>query len=66
MQVVTIPKTEYEILEKRAKLYSRLLAKEERRFPVESYSEERVKEFLAEDKVGDAIKSKARKILRAR
>jgi len=66
MNTVTIPKTKYQILEKRAELYSRLLEKEEENFPIELYSADRIREFLREDKVSTAMRRKVQKLLRTR
>jgi len=52
MQNITLPKIEYETLRKKAFLYEKVFKfVPERIFGVESYSEDRIKEFLKEDKV---------------
>ena len=52
MKSITLPKTEYETLRKKAFLYEEVFKfVPERIFGVESYSKDRMKEFLKEDKL---------------
>ena len=64
METVTLPKIKYEILEKKAKLYSSLFEKEEEIFPIEMYSPSRIKEFFKEDKVSSKTVREVNKLLR--
>ena len=52
MKSITLPKIEYETLRKKAFLYERVFKfMPERIFGVESYSKNRIKEFLKEDQI---------------
>lgn len=66
MATITLPKTEYEILERKAELYSQLLEKEEKSFPVEIYSLQRIREFLKGDNLSIKDKNKVKRILKNR
>lgn len=66
METITLPKTKYEILEKKAKLYSWLLQKEEKRFPIEIYSAKRIREFLKEDGLNIKAQNRFKAIFRGK
>lgn len=66
MSTITIPKTKYEILEKKATLYERFFKKSpEAVFDVEEYSPKRIKEFLKEDKISKESRKKVERILKS-
>ena len=66
MGVITLSKTKYEILEKKAALYEKFFKKmAEMVFETEDYSSRRIQEFLKEDKVSKATKQKIEKILKS-
>ena len=64
MATITVLKTKYEILEKRASLYEKILCSlKERRFGVEEYSQKRLKEFMSQDKINKNTQSRLKKLL---
>jgi len=65
MSDVTIPKKEYESLLTRADMYEMLVKKiPVKKWGIELYSRERVREFNQEDKVGIKTTTRIKKILR--
>lgn len=65
MGTITLPKTEYEALRKKASLYEeifRFLPK--RDFGIESYSKKRIQGFLKEDKIDKKTKERLRNLLK--
>lgn len=66
MTVVTLSKTKYEILEKKAALYEKFFKKiAEMIFEIEEYSPKKIQEFLREDRVSKTTKQKIEKILKS-
>jgi len=66
METVTLPKTKYEILKKRASLYEKIFRYlPEKIFGIESYSKKRIKEFLKEDKLNRKTKISLEKLLKS-
>ena len=65
MTTITLPKTKYEILEKKAALYEKFFKKiAEMVFETEDYSPKRIQKFLREDKITKKTKQKIEKILK--
>ncbi|MEK7500680.1 MAG: hypothetical protein AAB642_00965 [Patescibacteria group bacterium] len=65
MPTVTLPKPQYDILEKKARLYESILrVLPERRWGIEVYSKKRVQEFLREDIIPKKIQERLKKLLR--
>ncbi len=62
MATVTISKTKYNLLKRQAALYKSLLSKESMVFPVEMYTQDRMRGFLKEDAFGSKLR---RKIVRS-
>jgi len=66
MKTVTLPKTEYEILRKRASLYEEIFRfLPEKIFGMETYSKKRIKEFLKEDKMDRKTRNRLQKLLKS-
>jgi len=66
METVILPKTKYEILKKQSSLYEKIFRySPERIFGTEIYSNNRIKEFLKEDKLDKKTKSRLQKLLRS-
>ena len=66
MAVITLSKTKYEILEKKAALYEKFFKKiAEMIFETEDYSPKRIQGFLKEDKISKITKQKIEKILKS-
>lgn len=64
MPTILIPKTEYDMLRKRASLYETMLRRlPERKWGIERYSERRIREFMREDRVSKQVRSRLRKLL---
>ncbi|GEM_PF-2232399 len=64
MATITLPKAEYDIMEKRASLYERILRfLPERKWGIEEYSERRIKEFIDEDALTKATRAKIKTLL---
>ena len=63
MQTITIPKTEYQTLIRDAMIYRRVLRKSTNEYPIEEYTDERIREFLLNDKTPVRLQSKVRKFL---
>jgi len=64
MATITIQKTEYEILEKRASLYEKILSSlKERKWEIEEYSQKRLKEFMNQDRIDKRTQSQLKKLL---
>ena len=63
MQTVTLPKTEYQTLKKKASLYEavfKLVTIE-----IEKYSKDRIKQFKKEDRVDKQTRNKIKRILQS-
>lgn len=61
---VTLPKTQYEIIKKRASLYNEMLRFiPELRWGIEEYSEQRIREFIKTDQIGSATRARLKKVL---
>ena len=66
METITLPKTKYEILKKRASLYEEIFRYlPEKIFGIETYSKKRVKEFLREDKLDKKTRNRLQKLLKS-
>ena len=64
MTVVTLSKAKYDVLEKRARLYEAFLRRlPERKWGVEKYSSQRIREFLASDRLDKKASSSLKKLL---
>lgn len=67
MATVTIRKSEYEMLKRRASLYEAVLrALPERKWGIERYSPARIREFMREDKMSRNVTARAKKALAKR
>lgn len=63
MATVTIRKSEYETLKRRASLYEAVLrALPERKWGIERYSPTRIREFMREDRLSRSVAARLRKI----
>lgn len=63
---ITLPKAQYEILKKRASLYTEMLRfVPELRWGIEEYSEPRIREFLKTDQMDRATRVRLEKLLAA-
>lgn len=66
MNVITLSKTKYEILEKKAALYEKFFKKIAKIvFETEDYSSKRIQEFLKEDRISKTTKQKIEKIFKS-
>ena len=66
METITLPKTKYEILKKRASLYEEIFRYlPEKIFGIETYSKKRVKEFLKEDRLDKKTRNRLPKLLKS-
>lgn len=66
METITLPKTKYEIIEKKASLYEKIFRfLPQRFFGVEFYSDEQIKKFLKEDKINKETKNRLDNLLKA-
>lgn len=67
MAVITLPQTTFQSLKKRAELYDVFLRTlPERRWGIEEYSPQRLKEFTREDRIDPKTRSRLRKLLALR
>ncbi|TSC75333.1 MAG: hypothetical protein G01um101433_907 [Parcubacteria group bacterium Gr01-1014_33] len=67
MITITIPKAKYDIMEKRASLYERILRfLPERKWGIEEYSAQRIKEFAREDTLTKTTRAKVKTLLASR
>ena len=65
MKTVAVPQKKYEILERQAALYRRILKKTATGvFPIELYSQKRLAELLKEDHVNSTAKQQVKKLFR--
>ncbi|MBI2552225.1 hypothetical protein HYW17_02945 [Candidatus Uhrbacteria bacterium] len=61
---VTLPKSRYEILKRRATLYNEMLRFiPELRWGIEEYSEKRIREFAKMDRIDRATRARLEKLL---
>ena len=61
---VTLPKTQYEIIKKRAALYTDMLRfVPELRWGIEEYSEGRIREFMKTDQIDRATRARLKRLL---
>ena len=66
MNIVTLQKTEYEDLKKKASLYEKVFRFISRQnFGIEAYSDRRVKEFTREDRLDRKTRQKLAKLLKS-
>lgn len=66
METITLPKTKYEIIEKKASLYEKIFKfLPQKFFGAELYSDNRIKEFLKEDKINQKTKNCLNKLLKS-
>jgi len=66
METVTLPKTKYEILKKQALLYEKIFRfLPEKIFGIETYSQERLKEFQKEDRLDKKTRGRLKKLLKS-
>jgi len=66
MSTITLPKTEYEILRRKASLYEQIFSFMPKRFlETEDYSRERIKEFLEQDKINKETKRRLKSLLKS-
>ena len=66
MNTVTLPKTEYESLKKKASLYEKVFRFISRQnFGIESYSDKQVREFMKEDRLDVKTREKLEKLLKS-
>jgi len=64
METITLPKTKYEILKKRASLYERVFRfLPAKTFGTEIYSQKRLKEFRKEDRLDRKTRDRLKKLL---
>lgn len=64
MSTITLPKSKFDILKKRASLYEAILRFiPEHKWGVEEYSSKRMKEFMREDRLGQKTRSRINKFL---
>lgn len=64
MATVTISKTQFDILKKRASLYEAILkALPERKWGIEEYSPARIREFIRQDRLNQKTRARLKKIL---
>lgn len=64
MSLITLPKSKYDLLQKRASLYEAILrALPERKWGIEEYSDARIREFLREDRLDKKATARIKKIL---
>jgi len=64
MPLITLPKSKYDLIKKRASLYEAILsALPERRWGIEDYSDARIREFLRENKLDKKTRARIKKIL---
>lgn len=67
MQNITLPKTKYEVLKKKASLYEKVFKFiPEKIFGTESYSSNRIKEFLKEDRLDKKTVKRLEKLLNSK
>ena len=67
MQNITLPKTKYEVLKKKASLYEEVFKFiPEKIFGTESYSDNRIKEFSKEDRLDKKTIKRLEKILNSK
>ena len=66
METITLPKIEYEIIEKKASLYEKIFRfLPQKFFGTELYSDIRIEEFLKEDKINQKTKNRLDKLLKS-
>lgn len=65
MQLIKLPKKQYETLRRKASVYDRVLRfSPELLFEIENYSDDRVRQFLTEDKVDSVVLASVKKLLK--
>lgn len=63
MNTVTIPKSKFEMLEKRASLYETILRQlPEYRWGIEKYSQKRIQGFMGKDRLDQKTRARLKKI----
>lgn len=64
METITLPKTKYDILRKRASLYERFVrVLPKRKWGVENYTPERIREFMTQDKLDRKTAARVKKLV---
>ena len=64
MQTISLPIKQYETLRREAALYRTVFRKKEiMGYPIELYTDERIREFMELDKIPTSLQRKLRKIL---
>jgi len=64
MNTVTISKAKFDLLERRSKLYTRVIRKlPERKWGIEEYSSPRIEEFMRVDKLNKKTRERLEKML---
>lgn len=64
MNTVTIPKSRFEMLEKRASLYENILRQlPEYRWGIEKYSQKRIQGFMRQDRLDQKMRARLKKIV---
>lgn len=64
MTTITVPKSKFEILKKRASLYETILRTlPERKWGIEEYPEKRIKELMQEDRLNKKVRARIQKLL---
>jgi len=66
MATITIPQKTYQELVKKAQIFERFRAIMREDYPVETYSDERIKEFEKSDKISPRLKDSLNLILKRR
>jgi len=66
MATITIPRKTYQELVKKAQIFERFRAIMREDYPVETYSDERIKEFEKSDKISPRLKDSLNLILKRR
>jgi len=65
MNTVTLPKSEYNLLKKRASLYEAVLKNlPEGKWGVKEYNEEQIKEFMKVDRISAKTQSRLKQLLK--
>lgn len=66
MKTITLPKTEYEMLRKKASLYEQVFQSASRQnLGLEEYSDKRIQGFMKEDRLDRKTREKVEKLLRS-
>lgn len=64
MSVITLSKSEFDVLQKKASLYEAILRfVPERKWGIEEYSSKRIQEFMRNDRLDKKTKARVKKLL---